>query len=86
MGMMKTIAIIRQLSMATDGQKRYGVKTAGKAIVFVETREKAVEIADTMNRARAHLPKWRRTHTSFYRTCVGPDHFWLGRFAPPLLS
>ena len=86
MSMMSTIDILRHNCMAPEGRRKYGVKCGKSAIVFVEEKKQAKEITDTMNKIRLRLPKWRMHRTSFYRPCVGPDHRWLGRFAPPLMQ
>jgi hypothetical protein len=81
MGMMRTIAILRQEVMAPEGLRRYGVSTGKKAIVWVAHQSKAREIAKTLNEIKP-------LGTCFYRPCVGPDHYtaYLRKYAPPLLQ
>ena len=76
MGMMKTLWIIQTEMMAEKGKQKYGVRIGrgknAQAVVYVEKREQAQEIADALNRTR-------RNGCPPYTTCFGPDSFfkWL---------
>ncbi len=86
MGMMKTIAILQDNCMAPVGYRKYGVCTSGKnkvALVYVEDRDKANHLADSLNRIRRRIIGDRPAP---FRSCVGPDHKIAGRLAPPLIS
>ena len=70
MGMMKTITMLRRECMAEKGKRKWAVCNRAGAILFIEDKGYAEDLANSLSRTSR-----KRTSPTLYWVSPGPDHW-----------